>query len=272
MKKPARRTALRITLLIVVALPGVLFGVSSCISFHLSPREVEAFFGDKPHKPRYKTYSHKDRPMHYAEVGAEGKPLVLFVHGSPGSWDNFIGLMGDPDLLEAARLVSVDRSGFGKSGAGRPECSMREQAAAIRPILDTNDSGNAAIVVGHSLGGAVAARLAMDHPESVGGLILVAPSIDPELEKVRWFQIPAELRGELEKMLDLWPDLQVPVTVIQGEKDRLVPPANADFAQRALVNATVKIIRDAELNHFVPWKRPNLIRDAILDHLAARSP
>jgi pimeloyl-ACP methyl ester carboxylesterase len=75
------------------------------------------------------------------------------------------------------------------------------------------------------------------------------------------------LKGELEKMLPLWATIRVPVIVIQGEDDPLVPAGNASFAKRMLVNAPVTIQMIPRMNHFIPWSRPDLIRDAILHQL-----
>ena len=221
--------------------------------------QVDLFFKDRTHQPDYRVYQNGDREMAYVAVGDATKPLVLFVHGSPGRWSNFLSFMADDALLARARIASVDRPGFGKSGPGSVEKSITRQAADIAPILREN-AASPAILVGHSLGGPVIARIAMDYPDLVGGLIMVAPSIDPELEKTKWYQIPADwlifswmiptdlvmanreilpLKGELEAMLPLWAHITAPTTVIQGEKDRLVPPGNADFAQKVLTRAPV---------------------------------
>lgn len=269
-------------LLLALSLPA-------CISFTVKPARIDAFFAGKPHQPRHHTYIYEERPMHYVEVGAADQPLVLFVHGSPGAWDAFLGFFDDPALLSRARLASVDRPGFGASGRGRAEGSLAKQAAAIAPILHTSTSPPGAILVGHSYGAPVIAQLAIDFPQRVRGLVMVAPSIDPTLERTKWFQVVAEwklltwmvpgvlvasnreilaLKAELEALLPRWQEIEVPVTVIQGEADRLVPPANADFAQRVLVNAPLTVERIPDLNHFVPWRRPELITAAILDHLA----
>ena len=69
-------------------------------------------------------------------------------------------------------------------------------------------------------------------------------------------------------MLPLWSKITMPVTVIQGEDDKLVPAGNADFAQKVLVNAPLEIVRVPGLNHFVPWNRPDLIETAIMEHLS----
>ena len=65
----------------------------------------------------------------------------------------------------------------------------------------------------------------------------------------------------------LWEKVTVPVTVIQGERDKLVPAGNADYAAKMLVNAPVEMVREPEMNHFVPWTRPDLIETAIQRHL-----
>lgn len=138
---------------------------------------------------------------------------------------------------------------------GQAEPSLRKQAAAIAAVSGQVTPSGRAVLAGHSLGGPVIVRLATDYPDRVRSLILVAPSISPELEKQEWFRpvlaafpfrqlLPAELdvsnreirplKGELQRMLPLWTSITVPVTVIQGDADNLVPSGNADFAKRML--------------------------------------
>ena len=168
----------------------------------------------------------------------------MFVHGSPGTWDAFLGVMSDPRLVARAHVMAIDRPGFGGSSAGGHEPSLARQAEAVAAVLRERSPGRRALLVGHSYGGPVIARLAMDHPEQVAGLVLVAASIDPKLEQTMWIQRAADsralawtlpstitacnrelmaLRGELEAMLPLWEQVRAPVTVIQGDADRLVP-------------------------------------------------
>lgn len=264
-----------------------------CVSLRMSDKAIAEYFTDAPVKPSFHTLSSNGRPVHYALLsshrsGADSLPVVVFVHGSPGSWDAFIAFFNDSSLYNRARLISVDRLGFGKSGLGIPETSLQKQAAAVAAVIaDVTPSGRA-VLVGHSLGGPVVARLAMDFPNRVNSLILVAPSIDPALEKQEWYRpalasfpirylLPKELdvsnreikplKGELMRMMPLWASINVPVTVIQGDKDDLVPPGNADFAKRMLTHAPVRIQMLPGMNHFIPWRRADTIHDAILNNL-----
>lgn len=259
----------------------------------MKPEQVDAYFAAKAQQPRFNTYDFEDRVVHFVEVGSPANPPVVFVHGSPGTWDAFIEFLGDSQLAAKAHVISVDRLGFGQSQRGQHEPSLTKQAAALMPALAGNRSGKPAILVGHSYGGPVIAQMAVDFPDQVASLIMVAASIDPELEKTKWFQIPANwmvfswlvpvdlrtsnreilpLKGELEKLLPRWDAIQQPVTVIQGGKDRLVPAGNADFAAAQLVNAPVEMVLDPELNHFIPWTRPDLIKTAVERHLSQLEP
>ncbi|GAB2583914.1 alpha/beta fold hydrolase [Spirosoma areae] len=254
----------------------------------MSDQKIAGYFANRPVKPTFKTVTVNNRSIHYARIGHDTLPTVLFIHGSPGAWDAFIGFFADSSLYNRAQLISVDRPGFGKSELGESERSLSAQAAVLAPLLRLSRSSRKPILVGHSLGGPVAARIAMDYPDDIGGLILVAPSIDPDLEKKEWYRpignvfpfrqwLPTELdvsnqeilplRGELQKMMPLWARIRVPVIVIQGEDDPLVPPGNALFAKRMLINAPVTIQMIPKMNHFIPWSRPDLIHDAILHQL-----
>jgi pimeloyl-ACP methyl ester carboxylesterase len=228
--------------------------------------------------------------MHYVEVGTNGvKPLVLFIHGSPGDWNAWVDYLNDTNLSARARMIAVDRPGFGGSGAGKAERSLVAQCNDIAPLLDHVSPGQRVILVGHSFGGPVACRLAMDHPDKVTDLIILAGSIDPAEEHTKWYQYPAEwwifrwlvprelvtvnreiraLKGGLTEMLPLWKNIHQRVTVIQGGADKLVPPENADFAQRVMTNAQpLDVIRLPGANHFLPWNKSQLVKSEIIKHL-----
>jgi pimeloyl-ACP methyl ester carboxylesterase len=95
---------------------------------------------------------------------------VLLLHGQPGSgrdWDRVRGAIGD-----RAITIPFDRPGW--DGRSAP-ASLAANAEAALAALD--DAGaDRATVVGHSFGAAVAAWLAVDHPDRVSALVLAAPA------------------------------------------------------------------------------------------------
>ena len=267
---------------------GLLIVMDSCLQFRMSQSEIDHYFKNKKYKGRLYSYDEGKHHMNYLAVGDTTLPTVIFVHGSPGSLSAFIDFMSDSLLLRRAHLISVDRPGFGSSNFGYAEPSLQQQAEALRPILQRYRHGRPIILVGHSLGGPVIARLAMDYPELVDRLIIVAGSIDPDLEPKEWFRAPMatpflkwmlprsfrasndeiyKLKPELQEMLPLWKKITTPTIVIQGNKDVLVHPDNASFAKKMIVNAPVELTVVEDMNHFVPWSHPHLIRQAIIKSL-----
>lgn len=261
-----------------------------CSPIRMSDQQVAAYFAGKPVKPVFRFAEDRGQPVHYAYLqpsaaGADTLPLLVFVHGSPGAWNAFIGFFCDTALYNRARIMSIDRPGYGKSNVGKPEWSVKHQASALAAVIRKHKGRSACIIIGHSYGGPVVARLAMDFPELANGLILVAPSIDPELEPDLWYRkagdrklirplLPDELdvsnqeiiplKSELEAMLPLWKSITIPVVVIQGTDDDLVPPGNAGFAKKMLVNAPAEVWLLPQMNHFIPWRCPEKIDEAIL--------
>jgi pimeloyl-ACP methyl ester carboxylesterase len=230
------------------------------------------------------------RTLHYVQVTRKTDgPLIIFIHGSPGEWKGWVDYLTDADLTQAATLIAVDRPGFGGSNPGSAEPSVKAQASLIGSLLDHAQPGQKVILVGHSYGGPVAARMAMDFSDKVTDLIILAGSIDPEQEHTKWYQIVADwfvfswmipdalrvanreimpLKDELIAMLALWSSITQRVSVIQGDMDDLVPAENADFAEKMLTRVQkLNIIRIPQMNHFLPWKQFPLVKSEILSHL-----
>lgn len=63
-------------------------------------------------------------------------PVVIFVHGAPSSLSFFNAFFKDTTLLNRARLVAVDRPGYGYSDYGRVETSIIRQAELLQPLID----------------------------------------------------------------------------------------------------------------------------------------
>ena len=105
----------------------------------------------------------------YIERG-EGLP-ILYVHGNTGSstwWERVMDVPGH-------RCVAPDLPNFGRSDALAGEISIEAYAEALASFVAALGL-EGALVVGHSLGGAIAMSLAARHVELVGGLVLVDSS------------------------------------------------------------------------------------------------
>lgn len=221
------------------------------------------------------------RALSYLRAGDPTRPRVIYVHGTPGDAEAFADFLITP--VPGLEAISVDRLGFGQSGRTTPETSFKAQAEALLPLLVERD-GQWPILVGHSLGGPIVARLAADHPDKVRGIVIVAGSLDPAEEKIGFLQgiaqtgpvrsiLPwpldnslVELRDakrqttELSKVLG---QIRCPVIVIHGTQDPLVPYSNVAYIRKTFTNTTVEVVTLPEQNHFIPWERPDTMRDAV---------
>lgn len=114
--------------------------------------------------------------LHIREFGEArvGEPAILMIHGLAGQLSHYTyGVVGR--LAERHRIVVVDRPGSGYSTrAPDTSADLSAQAASMAALIRTLGPGQA-FVVGHSLGGAVALTLALEHPRQVAGLALLAP-------------------------------------------------------------------------------------------------
>jgi pimeloyl-ACP methyl ester carboxylesterase len=114
--------------------------------------------------------------LHYLAIG-KGAPIVL-VHGLGGQLRNFTYALSAL-LSPHHRLILVDRPGSGYSAyQGDGSCGLAAQAAMIAELIDQLGLDRP-LVVGHSLGGAVALAMALGHPGKIGGLALLAPLTQP---------------------------------------------------------------------------------------------
>ncbi len=93
----------------------------------------------------------------------KSKPTIIFVHGAPGSLDNYYKYLQDVDLQEKANLVAVDRLGYGYSEFGKTETSIAKQADVINFIANKYTE-NKIILMSWSFGGPIIGKMAIDNP------------------------------------------------------------------------------------------------------------
>nr|WP_240763840.1 alpha/beta hydrolase [Paraburkholderia silviterrae] len=127
--------------------------------------------------------------IHYAEYGGgntDGPPIV-FVHGLCGQMRNFSYLPLEA-LAREHRVILIDRPGSGYSTRGAHRlANIRAQADTVARLIAALGL-EAPVLVGHSLGGAIALAVALDHPRSVARLALIAPLTHVQTEVPKAFR------------------------------------------------------------------------------------
>ena len=169
--------------------------------------------------------------IHYLEAG-RGRALV-FVHGLGGQLGNFSYALLDR-LADRFRVVLVDRPGSGYSPRSwRASADLPGQADAVAAVIRHLDLERP-IVVGHSLGGAVALALGLGHPGLVGGLALIAPLTQPRDSVPAPFRLLA-IRSRPVRMAIAW-TLATPLAILRSRTVLATvfgpDPVPSDFATR----------------------------------------
>ena len=110
--------------------------------------------------------------LHFVIKGA-GRPVVL-IHGNPGSTQDWTRLFGP--LAANHKAIAFDRAGHGRSE--RPKHSDTTVEVQARLLHDALKQLHVErpILVGHSWGGALALVYAINYPQEVAGVVLVAPA------------------------------------------------------------------------------------------------
>ena len=163
--------------------------------------------------PRGRFLELDDERIHYIDQGA-GPPLFL-IHGLGGQIGNFTyALVGR--LSSEFRVIAVDRPGSGYSTRrSDADPRLRAQGEAMAKVIKALKLGRP-LVVGHSLGGAIALTVALDHPECASGLALTAPVT--QIVKTT----PAPFRGfEIRSSLLRWViswTLAAPLGILNGDR------------------------------------------------------
>lgn len=146
----------------------LLASIAACVNSALYTSRVE-----KLYPALGQTIEANGADIHVITEGTSGPP-VLMIHGASANAREFTYTLS-PKLRSTHRVLMVDRPGHGHSERLDDSESLGVQAAQMAAVLDQLVPGEKAVIVGHSFGGGVALRVALDRPDLVSGVVLLAP-------------------------------------------------------------------------------------------------
>lgn len=222
--------------------------------------------------------------LHFAQTGNDSLPTLLFVHGSPGSWNAYEKYLLDTDLRKKYRLISIDRMGFGYSHFNKAQ-NLQSHSDMINKLIKHIENHKPIYVIGHSYGGPVVANMAVDNAR-INGIVIIAGALSASLEEPeKWrkifinnpleYLVPGALNPSNKELWWLKDDLKVldkklnqihcKVLVIHGTKDQLVPYANTIFIKNNMTAAdTLRVVSIRDENHFIPWNNFELVKKELM--------
>jgi pyruvate dehydrogenase E2 component (dihydrolipoamide acetyltransferase) len=142
--------------------------------------------------------------VRYASRGGDdaSRPAVLFIHGFGGDLDNW--LFNLDALAEKNRVFALDLPGHGQSTPKVPGTSLAALASFVGKFMDAV-SLDKAHLVGHSMGGGIAAQMAVDQPARVESVSLISPAGFGDEVNNAYTEgfVTAESRRELKPVVEL---------------------------------------------------------------------
>ncbi len=253
------------------------------------------------------------RWMNLVDIG-EG-PVVLFVHGLSGCWQNW--LENIPHFARDHRVIAIDLPGFGQSEMPDKQISISRYADTVDALLDVLEIDQPVRLIGNSMGGFIGAELGIRYPQRLERMVLVAAAglsvehvrtqrqegLRHRAENLAFFNIgwmasrsatvarrrrlrsallllvaahpdrlPPELTFELVNgsgkpgfndaldalcsypIRERLPEIECPVLIVWGTKDRLVPLKDASVFEELIEDSRKLIYKDT--GHLTMLERP----------------
>ena len=166
----------------------ILTGVVAALAILALITQAGVIWLERSYPARGKMIEVAGGTIHVVELGPRDAagPAIVTIHGASSNLESMRRLLGDR-LAEKHRVILIDRPGHGWSTRSRTEDSTPDiQGRMIEQALATLGVRRAVFVV-HSWAGALGARMALDYPQRVAGLVMLAPVAYPWPGGVGWY-------------------------------------------------------------------------------------
>jgi pyruvate dehydrogenase E2 component (dihydrolipoamide acetyltransferase) len=165
-------------------------------------------------------------------------PSLVFLHGLAGSLTTWTNLM--PAFVDRYRVAAIDLPGHGGSDKTDPAATDYSLAALASAVGEAIAGAGLApaVLIGHSLGGAVAVQIALDRPKLVQGLVLIdSAGLGPDVSPLLLDRIEAVPgREEARRLLELFfEDQRLVLDRGVDELLKMLTSPGADAALKAVV-------------------------------------
>jgi pimeloyl-ACP methyl ester carboxylesterase len=188
---------------------------------------------------------------HRYQFTGEGDRTMVWIHGIGGSLDYWQELLPQ---FSGFRHLSYDVRGMGESEGSDGPVALTDWATDLSLLLSALDVERA-IIAGHSMGGVIAQRFSIDHPEQVEALVLISTSsrVGPAAEQYWLKQADqTESGGSLRlaaaqravasyNMDEQLPAVSVPTLIIVGDADERTPPGGSVILSRLIKGSELEI-------------------------------
>lgn len=279
---PITKRIFRWVLYIALALVAILFIVIESFDRYVSSEKgTRWWYKDIPRQDW--TINYTPSGLRYLEIGDAEKQPLLLVHGAPGSVMDWSAVAKRERIYEKYRLLVVDRPGYGGTKPRGAEKDLKVHAEKILEVLEGETQQ--AVIMGHSYGGPIAVIMGALQPEKIAKIVGVSGQYDPDnevtfrisyflnfqifrflLPRMLWVSNVEKLShpNALREILPLYSKINVPVVLIHGDADTLVPYPNSPFLME-LMNNDKELVTIADGDHPLQMQAPDMLVDFVLN-------
>ncbi len=224
------------------------------------------------------------------EVGS-GRPIFLLVHGigmGKDAYVEFVDALGKRGIC-----VAIDLPGFGDAPRPRQSLSIVQLGQLLAEFLERGALGQV-VAIGHSMGTQVVAELAVQRPDLIESLVLIAPTVNAAERTTLWQvrRMLQDLWGAADARVigrGLWlyartgptwfvrkframmthhveriaPEITVPTLVLRGENDRVCPEDWSRSVAEMIPGATYREVPGRSHEAMISSAEP--VADLIVD-------
>lgn len=283
MKKALKITfkVFRWTLIVAVTLLVLLLGFIEGFDRYVATEKGAMWLYKKvPHTQKAVKFTTSG--VRYFEIGDAEKPPLLLIHGAPGGIFDWLGVAKNTHIYDHYRLLIPERPGYGGTKPRGAVPSIEEQAEGLLEVLETEEKE--AVVMGHSYGAPIAVIMGAMKPEKISRIYGVSGQYDPDNEitfgishlinfKIFAYLLPRFIwvanveklthPDALRAIIPLYEEINVPVVLIHGDADTLVPYENSPFLLRHL-NGTAEMITMEGKDHPIHMQEADAMVDFVL--------
>ena len=206
-------------------------------------------------------------------------PILVFVHGSPGSAMDFEKYLQDKELNEKANIYAYDRIGYGEENVGNV-IPIATEIDLLNSITDSLGVSNT-VLVGYSYGGPVA----LGSKRRYKKIVLPAAAVYSEVEPMFWalnfykwritrWLMPKILQAASKEKLQHQEQLRIhqenwgtnlsSIYTIHGDKDWIVPIGNSEYIEKQFKKECFEILVLKEAGHDLIWSRYDTIKGELV--------
>ena len=221
--------------------------------------------------------------IRYVVIGDLDKAPLLLIHGAMVGILTWGRMARYASLYKKYYLILPERPGYGATFPGNPIASIEQQATLLLDILEAFNKPTT--IMGHSYGAPIAMMMAHERPDLVKQLIGVAGQYDPDNEiiyavmpffkkKVFKYLLPRMIWSANEEKLHhvealrtiapKYNEIKVPITLIHGDEDALVPFENSLYLKEQ-VEMEAPLITLQGIDHPVPIEASSALVNFLME-------